>query len=338
MENLVIEKKDIHSILNDIFMVTNEKILPVIISVKRIPELMEYLINSNYSIEFEELLNKLITLIEESPYISIILNESSSISLFEILIKRYFEFGDKNNNDAKGKISKLLAIMLSNIDCPVTVYNYIFRQISSLYRLKKKKITKDKMNQFLSLLALFYGKEIKKSKPYNYFYFSSPGKIEVSVENLIVDKRKETKESNEKKASTKKDYLKEYRPKTSDENKFRLSYGFCVSMWIFLEFDQVESFDLVDMDMDTQSRRKKTSDNNYNNQTLKDVNIKLSVNNSKEIQILINGQNINEEDHIYLTPRVWTQIKFVIKPQKLNKFPKFTFFTEFSSYFHKNIV
>lgn len=315
MENLEIEKKDIHSILNDTFMVTKEKIFPVIISVKRVPELMEYFNSSNYSIEFEEFLDKIITLIEESPYISIILNQNKSISLFEILIKRYFEFSDKNNNQVKSKISKLLTIMLSNIDCPVTVYNFIFRQISSLYRLKKEELTKDKMNQFLSILSIFYGKEVKKTIPYNYFYFSSSGKIEVSVENLIPDKIKE------KKTSSKKNYLQEYRPKTSNENKFRLSYGFCALMWIFLEFDQVEPFDLVDMNMDAKSRRKTS-----NNQTLKDVNVKLSVTKEKEIQILINGKNINEEEHIYLTPRVWTQIKFVIKPQKLIKPPKFIFF------------
>ena len=309
MENEPKEKAIVVTHLNDIFQEKGDELLPVIASSAQIINFLNYMNSPLPNNELETIITKLTTLIQQSPYVGKILTEypiNNNKTIFEILVDKYL---NETNEEVKNKTEKLISIMISNIDCPVTVYNYIYRQLSELYRTDRDSISAELMKKYINLLSIFYGKNMTNKKPTNYFYFASQGVMKIDVNYLIKDKIIQDKNTNSGKE--KKDYLLEYAPKDKYQKKCRLSFGLCASMWVYQDVPYSEC-DLLQI--------KTTNEHLKTNQMYNEFI--LSINQSNELEIKLNNNILPMKTKVTLKPRTWAQIKLILKPRKINTNPK----------------
>ena len=309
MENEPKEKAIVVTHLNDIFQEKGDELLPVIASSAQIINFLNYMNSPLPNNELETIITKLTPLIQQSPYVGKILTEypiNNNKTIFEILVDKYL---NETNEEVKNKTEKLILIMISNIDCPVTVYNYIYRQLSELYRTDRDSISAELMKKYINLLSIFYGKNMTNEKPTNYFYFASQGVMKIDVNYLIKDKIIQDKNTNSGKE--KKDYLLEYAPKDKYQKKCRLSFGLCASMWVYQDVPYSEC-DLLQI--------KTTNEHLKTNQMYNEFI--LSINQSNELEIKLNNNILPMKTKVTLKPRTWAQIKLILKPRKINTNPK----------------
>jgi hypothetical protein len=222
--------------------------------------------------------------VQDAPHLAIILlNYTSSTTnhnLFIILCELYLNA--TTFPQLTETITTLLQVLLTNVTCSINVYNYIYRQIKRVFIDSNNVISITTMERYLSLLNILYGNfELKDITPMNYMYFNGEGNITLDLKSSPL-------------CTTSNIYY----------NLNKLSYGFYVHMWLYIEFDYalLPEEMLLDKDKGIVCRLLRVE---YTNSFFEVV-----ITNANEVKIHAQELETKELGVKYLPYKKWIQFKF----------------------------
>ena len=235
----------------------------------------------------EDIINTLMQLtrlVQDEPHLAtILLNYTSSTTnhnLFIILCELYLNA--TTFPQLTETITTLLQVLLTNVTCSINVYNYIYRQIKRVFIDSNNDISITTMERYLSLLNILYGNfELKDITPMNYMYFNGEGNITLDLKSSPL-------------CTTPNIYY----------NLNKLSYGFYVHMWLYIEFDYalLPEEMLLDKDKGIVCRLLRVE---YTNSFFEVV-----ITNANEVKIHAQELETKELGGKYLPYKKWIQFKF----------------------------
>ena len=175
------KNQEIEKILNPIFEKKESIFLPILNSLKEIPQLIQFLKDEDQKIENKiELLSTLITIFKANeiiipPFMKIFFFKSKEYNFSEPLIDLYVIPNLKQENESL--LDELLKLILTHVTITKINLEYVYQKLSLYFTNKKQEILNEQMLlKYLKLLNLFYSdistdekmeKEIK-----NYMYFN----------------------------------------------------------------------------------------------------------------------------------------------------------------------
>ena len=194
MESKVQKDEDItaQTLLNQIFIQTNEKggdylgFLNERLKTNIFSKISLFLLSKNLISE-EKLIfiTKLHTIFYENPDIMAILCNINVVkdikeSLYYQFVNLYLNiiFSDTKINDTltqlKTALLDILNLLIHNVDCPHSIYEFLYSHISSFYLNQDKHISNEQFQEYLLLVEVLYGsrqlKQSSSSFPKSFFY------------------------------------------------------------------------------------------------------------------------------------------------------------------------
>ena len=180
----MLKNKEVEKILSPIFLFYGKNTsisLPILNSLKEIPQLIQFLKDENQKIENKiELLSALITIFKTNeniilPFMRTFIFKSKEYNFFEPLIDLYLIPNLKQENEIL--LEELFKIIITHISITKNIVEYIYQKLSFYFTNKKQELLNEQIFlKYLKLLNLFYSdisnilkieKEIK-----NYMYFN----------------------------------------------------------------------------------------------------------------------------------------------------------------------
>ena len=234
------------------------------------------------------ILTQLTQLVQDAPHLAtILLNHTSSTTNHNLLIILCELYLNATFPQLIEAITSLLTIMVSNVTCPINVYNYVFRKIKHIFfdsnDNTKENVSITTMERYLSLLNMLYGNfQMKDASPMSYMYFNGEGNITLNLK------------------------FSPLCPSPNIQyNLTKLSYGLYVHMWLYMEFDYalLPKEMLLDKDKGIVCRLVRVE---YENSFFEVV-----ITNTNEVKIYVQELDAKELGGKYLPYKKWIQFKFV---------------------------